>query len=78
MKITKNTLIAEITEKYPEIGEVLVEDYGFHCVGCFASEMETFEQGAQVHGYTDKEIKEMLSTLNKLIEDIEANKKSEK
>jgi len=78
MKITNDTLIALITEKYPEIGEVLMEDYGFHCVGCMASEMETFEQGAQVHGYGAKEIKEMLKTLNQLVEDIEANKKSEK
>jgi hydroxylamine reductase len=73
MKITKKTSIAEITEKYPEIGEVLMEDYGFHCVGCFGAEMETIADGALVHGMNVKETTEMIKTLNQLVEDIEAN-----
>ena len=68
-KITKDTLISEITSKYPELGEVLVEDYGFHCIGCFASEMETIEQGAMVHGYTALETKKIIKTLNGILED---------
>ena len=60
--------MAEIVEKYPELAEALTEDYGFHCVGCFASEMETLEQGAMVHGMTKKEINELVVTLNGLIE----------
>ena len=59
-KITKDTLIAEAVERYPELGEVLAEDYGFHCIGCMASEMETIEQGAMVHGFTGKETKKGL------------------
>ena len=74
MKITIKTSIAQITEKYPEIGEVLMEDYGFHCVGCFGAEMETIGDGAMVHGMDKKETTEMIKTLNLLIEDIEANK----
>lgn len=69
--ITKNTLIGDIVEKYPEIGEVLVEDYGFHCVGCMAAEMETLEQGAMVHGMTTKEINKLVETLNGLADDMD-------
>ena len=65
--ITENTLIAEVVERYPNIAEILTEDYGFHCVSCFASEMETIGMGAAGHGMTDKEIKKMLTSLNKLI-----------
>lgn len=70
-KITKNTLIAEIVEKYPELGEVLVEDYGFHCIGCFAAESETLEQGAMVHGFDAAEIKKIVATLNGILADKE-------
>lgn len=68
-KITKDTLISEIVNKYPELGDVLVEDYGFHCIGCFASEMETIEQGAEVHGYGKEDIKKILQTLNGILDD---------
>lgn len=65
--ITADTPIGEIVTKYPELAEVLTEDYGFHCVGCFASTLETLEQGAEVHGLSEKEIKEMVGKLNKLV-----------
>lgn len=74
MKITKDTNIAELTEKYPEIGEVLVNDYGWHCVGCFGAEMESIADGAAVHGMGKAETEKMIKTLNVLVEDIEANK----
>lgn len=74
MKITKDTLIAEITGKYPEIGEVLMEDYDFHCVGCGGAAMESIADGAMVHGMNKKETTEMIKALNLLIENIEANK----
>lgn len=65
--ITADTPIGEIVTKYPELAEVLTEDYGFHCVGCFASTMETLEQGAEVHGMSETEVKEMVVKLNKFI-----------
>ena len=30
--INKNTLILEIMDKYPKIGEILVTKYGLHCI----------------------------------------------
>jgi hybrid cluster-associated redox disulfide protein len=66
MEITKNILIEDLVEKYPKLAEVLVEEYGFHCIGCMASGMETLEQGAQVHGMSQKEIKKMVEDLKRL------------
>ena len=65
--ITENTLIAEVVERYPDVAEILTVDYGFHCVSCFAAEMETIAMGAAGHGMTDKEIQDMLASLNGII-----------
>ena len=67
-KITGDMLISDIVFKFPEAAQVLVEDYGFHCIGCFASEMETLEQGAAVHGMDEAEIKVMIESLNEVIQ----------
>jgi len=64
--ITKDMMIGELAEKYPELVDVLIEDYGFHCIGCGMSAVETLEQGAGVHGMTNKEIKVMVDNLNEL------------
>lgn len=73
--ITENTLIAEVVDRYPDIAEILTEDYGFHCVSCFAAEMETIGMGAGGHGMTDEEVSVMLEKLNDLIAKEEEKKK---
>jgi len=60
-------LLGEIVVTYPQVTEVLVEDYGLHCVGCFAAAYETLEQGAIVHGLNDKQIDEMVKKLNEIV-----------
>jgi len=67
-KITKNTLILEVVERYPMVADALVEKYNFHCIGCSLAEMETLEEGAMAHGMKKKEIEEMLVELNKIAE----------
>ncbi len=67
IEITKDVLIGELVENYPELAKVLVEDYGFHCIGCMAAGMETLEQGAQVHGFGKKEIDEMVKKLKGMV-----------
>lgn len=64
--ITKDMVIGQFAEQYPVLVDVLIEDYGFHCVGCGMSGLETLEQGAAVHGMTNKEITEMVNNLNEL------------
>jgi hybrid cluster-associated redox disulfide protein len=68
IKITKDIMIGDLVENYPQLGEVLMAEYGFHCIGCMAAGMETLEQGAEVHGMNQKEITKMVEDLNKLIQ----------
>lgn len=79
-KITKNTLILEIAERYPQLVEILVEKYGLHCLGCSLSAVETIEEGAMGHGLNRKEVEKMMLELNKEANrvDLKRNKKSDK
>ena len=65
--ITKTINLGDLSNTYPELVEVLVNDYGLHCVGCMAAAFETLEEGAKAHGYSDKEIEKMVKKLNQII-----------
>lgn len=60
MKITKDMTIGEIVRDYPESIEILMS-FGMGCVGCPASQMETLEEAAIVHGF---ELNDLLEALN--------------
>lgn len=60
MKITKDMTIGEIVRDYPESIEILMS-FGMGCVGCPASQMETLEEAAMVHGF---ELNDLLKALN--------------
>lgn len=75
-KITKKTLLWEIVDVYPRALEILVEDYGLHCFGCGAAQVETLEEGAMAHGLSQKEIKEMVDRLNQEVKKGQTSKKS--
>jgi|TARA_B100001964_G_C14258572_1_gene613893 hybrid cluster-associated redox disulfide protein len=66
-KITKDTTIGEIVEKYPQVVETLT-DFGLHCVGCHVSAYESLEAGFRGHGMDDKTIDEALKRLNEVVE----------
>ncbi len=66
-KITKDTLIGEIVEKYPQVVEALM-DFGLHCVGCHGAAFESLEMGFKGHGMDDKQIEEAVKKLNEMIE----------
>lgn len=61
-EITRTTPIGELVVNYPSAVEVLY-NHGFHCIGCGLSAYETLEEGARVHGYSDKDIDEMVLEL---------------
>lgn len=61
--VTKEMFVAEAVAKYPEAVEVFSE-YGLHCIGCFASELDTVESGAKVHGIN---VEHLLYDVNKHI-----------
>jgi hybrid cluster-associated redox disulfide protein len=63
-KITKNSLINDTIQDYPSLAEDFFK-MGMMCIGCPMSQMETIEQGCQVHGMTDKQVDKFIDMLNK-------------
>ena len=49
MTITKETIIGDILDFAPQTAPLFLE-IGMHCLGCPASQMETLEEAAMVHG----------------------------
>jgi hybrid cluster-associated redox disulfide protein len=60
MKATKDMTIGEIINQNPNAARILM-GMGLGCVSCPASQAETLEEAAQVHGL---DIEKMLSELN--------------
>jgi hybrid cluster-associated redox disulfide protein len=60
MNITKDMLIAEILKAKPESAEILLKN-GMGCIGCPASQMESLEQAAMVHGL---DLEKLMNELN--------------
>ena len=48
-QVSKDTKIGELMMMFPEAAMILME-IGMHCLGCPASQMETLEEAAMVHG----------------------------
>lgn len=61
--VSKDILIGDLVEQYPETVPVLLE-FGIHCVGCHASPYETLEQGMKGHGMSDEDVNSALEKLN--------------
>lgn len=63
MKITKDMLIGDVLDQYPDLAEYFFE-IGMHCLGCPHSRGESIEQACEVHG-TDADA--LLAKLNAAI-----------
>jgi len=63
--ITKDTLISEILEKFPEAAEILME-YGLMCVNCPLAGEHSLEAIKNIYGFNDEDIEEILVRVNKL------------
>ncbi|MGI5058245.1 DUF1858 domain-containing protein [Treponema pectinovorum] len=59
-KIKKDMLISTLVKEYPQLVEPLMM-MGMHCVGCFASQLETLEEAAMGHGIDPEEVIEELN-----------------
>lgn len=76
-KITKNTMIGEAI-KINERAEEIFAESGMHCFGCMGMFYETIAQGFKAHGFTDKQIDEIVEKLNsKSIKNAKKQKKYE-
>ena len=65
--ITEDMPISDLVEQHPEVTDILVYDYGLHCVGCIIAEYETIAEGVRAHGYDEKTLKQLLKDINKRI-----------
>lgn len=54
--VTKDTKIGELLEINAEAAAPLLLSIGMHCLGCPASQMETIEEAAAVHGVDADEL----------------------
>ncbi len=65
--LSKFALLADVAADCPKAATLLAE-YGLHCLSCIASDIDTLEQGAKVHGMTDLELDEMVDEINNELE----------
>lgn len=65
MEITKDMTIGEILMANPKVAPVLMEA-GMHCLGCPASQGESLEEAAMVHGI---DIDSLMEAVNKEIQE---------
>lgn len=63
MKITKDSIIGDVLDKYPETAELFFS-IGMHCLGCPASRGETIGEACMVHG---ADVDKLLDDLNNAI-----------
>lgn len=63
-QVTKETMIGELLEINADAAAPVLMGIGMHCLGCPASQMETIEEAAAVHGI---EADELVKTLNEKI-----------
>ncbi len=70
--ITKEMMIGQIIEEHPEVVETLLS-FGVHCMGCDANPMESLEEGFTTHGFSAGEIDEVVTILNKVVEEEQKN-----
>lgn len=62
-KLSKHMTIGELVRSYPQTVEVLM-NFGMGCVGCPASQAESLEQAAMVHGF---DVEELMEKLNEVV-----------
>ena len=55
MKITKDMLIGDVLDQYPNLAEYFFE-IGMHCLGCPASRGESIAEACMVHGTNADEL----------------------
>ena len=64
--------IQSVLEAYPERSSVIVQELtnaGLHCASCKAAVWETLEEGMQGHGFSDKDIDQLVEKINTIIQE---------
>ena len=68
-QITKETMIGELLNTNIDAAAPVLLGIGMHCLGCPASQMETIEEAAAVHGV---DADESVRTLNEKLAEASA------
>ncbi len=63
MKITKDLIIGDVLDMYPNTAEIFFS-IGMHCLGCPASRGETIAEACMVH---NADVDELVKRLNEAI-----------
>jgi len=66
--IRRDMRVTDILAVLPE-AEPVLSRYGLSCVGCALSGLETIEEGGKLHGFEDRDIDDLISDLNILLEE---------
>ena len=70
-QVTKETMIGELLNINIDAAAPILLGIGMHCLGCPASQMETIEEAAAVHGV---DADALVKTLNKKLAEKSAEK----
>ena len=70
MEITKEMTIGQILKIKPEVAPILM-GMGMHCLGCPASQGESLEEAAMVHGMNIEDLMAEIAKLEAEGEDAE-------
>ena len=62
-KITKQSIIGDVLDRYPDTAKYFLE-IGMHCLGCPSARGESVEEACMVHG---KDADELVAKLNAAI-----------
>ena len=66
--VTKDITIGELLKQSPDVAPVLLSA-GMHCLGCPASQAESIEDAAMVHGL---DVDELMAEINSFLEKAQA------
>ena len=67
MTIKKTDLIRDVIRAHPGTAGVLAAS-GMGCIGCALARLESIEQGAKAHGFSDEDVDRLVKQLNEAVQ----------
>lgn len=71
IKVDPNMNMQEFILTYPQLVDVLMYEFGFHCVNCIFAGMDTIKEGAAIHQIEGEEFDEMIEYIEDYLNDPE-------
>lgn len=67
--VHKNMTMHQILERHPQAASIMAE-YGLHCFGCSANDLETLEEGCLGHGFSDHDVENLIFDINEMVDEL--------